>query len=124
MVRFVFNLRPRDHVDRQHLKSLSWLTINDRVGYFQLIHVFKIRKGLAPNYLSEGFTQVSEVHGHLTRSSRYDFHIPGNMASTLMQTSFAFTAAKLWNDLPYDIKQIDSETVFKRKLKLHFLNAY
>ena len=55
MVQFVQGMDIRDHVGAMDLRHLSWLSIPDRVSFFKLIHLFKIRHGLAPRYLMINF---------------------------------------------------------------------
>ena len=70
MVRFIFSYDSR-HVDSRDLRRLSWMSIPERVGYFKLLHVFKIRNNLAPDYLSNRFTLIEQTHQHNTRQFLY-----------------------------------------------------
>ena len=122
MVRFVFSKGPRHHVDSNDLRDLSWLQVGDRVDYFKLMHVFKIRRGLAPMYLSRNFVPVSATHMYNTRHSGFNYAISKQLTGSL--TSFSFTAVKLWNALPATLKEIDSEASFRKKLKGHLMRNY
>ena len=124
MVRFVFSMPPRGHVDQHHFQRLGWLTIKDRVRYFRLVHVHKIKNGLAPDYLTGGFTAVKEVHQHFTRGSVSDFHISSPCVSSLSQKTFGYVARKEWNSLPLDLKQIQSVSAFKSRLRSFLLSQY
>ena len=77
MVRFIYGMNPRSHVDQRQFKQLGWLMVNNRVRYFRLVHVFRILKGTAPEYLSRNFTNVNRVHHHNTRGSVGDFFYSG-----------------------------------------------
>ena len=122
MVRFIYSRHAMDHVGTRDLKLLSWLTIPDRVRYFKMVHVFRIRAGLAPNYLSEHFRPVSAVHSYGTRSQSYDFHISKEIS--MARTSFAYSAISNWNALPESLKGIQSLSHFKSKLKSYLLSCY
>jgi hypothetical protein len=122
LVRFVFSMDPRDHVGSDHLAKLNWMTISDRVGFFKLIHVFKIRNGLAPGYLANNFNLITSTHGHFTRGSVCNYSISRDMSNS--PTSFVFTAVKNWNCLPNFLKEIQSLPVFKTKLKGFILSDY
>lgn len=124
MVRFVFNMSPRGHVDQQSLKQLGWLSVRDRVRYFRLIHVFKISKGLAPDYLVGGFTPVASVHGHNTRGSMSDYHISKESRTALKCSSFGVTAKREWNSLPRELKLLPNIGLFKSRLRKYFLEQY
>ena len=111
------------HVDTDNFRDLSWLSMTDRVRYFKLCHVFRIKAGTAPDYMRRDFKPSSAVHGHHTRgSSSHGFFVSRVVADA--PTSFSFTAIKEWNSLPHYLKEIASEPVFKRKLKEHFMSGY
>ena len=120
MVRFVYGWGPRTHVGTGTLRELGWLQVADRARYFALVHAFRIRKGLAPSYLCKGFVQVSGVHGHQTRGSAFDFHLSASDSPG----SFSYYSKCQWNDLPAQLKCIDSLAVFKVKLKQHLMATY
>ena len=123
MVRYIFSMHHMSHVDTRNLHDLSWLSMTDRVRYFKLCHVFRIKAGTAPEYMGQNFKPSSAVHGHFTRgSSSSNFFLSKGVADA--PTSFSFTAIKEWNNLPPYLKEIASESVFKRKLKEHFLSEY
>ena len=124
MVRFVYSMTPRCHVDQHHFRKIGWLMIRDRVRYFRMVHVFKIKNGLAPDYLTGGFTAVNEVHNHFTRGSVSDFHISSPSISSFSQKSFSYTAKKEWNSLPSYMKQLRSVTTFKSHKRSYFLSQY
>ena len=75
MVRFVEDMDCMGHVDSRDLRKLSWLSVPDRVRFFKLTSVFKIKKGTAPGYLSEHFVPTSSRHSHDTRQSMFGFHL-------------------------------------------------
>ena len=122
MVRFVNGLDYRAHVDNKNLKDLFWLNIPDRVKFFQLTHLFRIRNNLAPKYLLPNFTSISAVHSHNTRGSGLNFVMTRELS--LSQKGFAFIAIKHWNSLPSDLKSIVNIRVFKQRLKQFLFTSY
>ena len=122
MVRFIYGFSNRRHVGASELRSLSWLNISDRVSYFKLVHIFRIRHDLAPSYMTSNFQLVCSTHSYETRGSSTNYFISKSLATA--PSSFAFTASKLWNSLPLRIKNIDSLPVFKRRLKEYLLSRY
>ena len=112
----------RDHVGTEKLRDLSWLSIPDRVRYFKLCHVFRVRYGLAPGYLSLNFTPITDRHSHFTRGSSFNYVISPEFSNA--PSSFAFTSIKEWNALPGDIKSIQSFPIFRRKLKQFLMLNY
>ena len=122
MMRFIYNFEFTKHVGYSELKSLSWLSVPDRVKFFKLVHVFRIKHGLAPSYLTTHFTSVSDTHSYHTRGSVSNFHVSKSVA--IAPTTFAVTGIRHWNELPGHLKLIDSLKVFKRKLLAYLLNGY
>ena len=122
MVRFVEGFDPRHHVGLGNLLDVSWLSIPDRVKYFQLLHLFRIRNDLAPSYLRQNFTRVDQVHSHNTRGSSYDFKLSTDLSQA--SGSFAFIAIRHWNSLPNDIKGLTRFSMFKRKLRENLFSSY
>ena len=92
MVRFIYGMDNRGHVDDKNLHDLSWLNIPDRVNFFRMMHLFRIRNKLAPKYLLPNFTAISESHSHNTRGSEHNFTISRDLS--LSQNTFAFSAIK------------------------------
>ena len=122
MVRFIFSMDLRQHVGLMDLRRLSWLSVPDRVAYFKLLHLFRVRRGIAPKYLMTNFKAVSEAHSHNTRSSSHNFFISRDLS--LSPNSFTYTAIKVWNSLPLSLKSIDKIDRFKRSLKEYFSEGY
>ena len=122
LVRFVHEYDWKHHVDSRNLRDLYWLSIPDRVSYFKMIHLFKIRLGLAPPYLSSGFVSLLRTHSYRTRGSESNYHVSREIA--LSPTSFTFTAIKTWNGLPIQLKRLDSVQNFKKKLKEFLISHY
>ena len=116
MIRFIYGMDFRGHVDSKHLRELSWLSIPDRVN------LFRIRHNLAPTYLLPNFCSISSVHSHNTRGSSFNFQLSRELS--LSPSSFAFTAIKQWNSLPNNLKDIHEFRVFKRKLKQFLVEQY
>ena len=117
MVRYVFSKDSFYHVSAQDLQVLSWLS--DRVKFFKLNQVFKIRMGKAPPYLATNFQPLSLSHAHNTRRSQYNYFVSKQLSR--IPQSFAFTAIKHWNNLPHELKEVDKYETFKSRLKRYFL---
>ena len=81
--------------------------------------VYKALNGLAPEYISDIFTKVSESHMRNFRSVDYDLlRVP---SSSYYENLFTISSAKLWNELPLDIRNISVLNTFKNTLKAHHL---
>ena len=84
--------------------------------------MFKIINGLTPSYLSDMFTRTSSLSDYGLRSSRMNFKLPKNRTN-YFKNGFAFTGAKVWNNLPNALKEEKSLDTFKSKLKSFSLLA-
>ena len=90
MVRFVYNYDHLKHVENHDLISLRWLSVPDRVRFFKLTHLFKIRRGRAPPYLSNGLVSILQTHSHFTLGSQSNYRVVHELS--LAPSSFVFTA--------------------------------
>ena len=123
MIRFIFSLHHLEHIGLRFFAELSWLTFADRVAYFKLCHMFKVKMRSAPQYMSNNFTPVASTHSHSTRGSvSCNFSVTRPMS--LAQDSFSFSAMKEWNSLPSDLKCISSESIFRTRVKKYFMEKY
>ena len=117
--RIVLGLKKYDHIT-EGLKSLNWLNVNDRLLVNDLLMVHKCIHGLIPNYLTGKFIQRSKIHGRNTRGSG-ELDLPICRLKT-GQRSFTFWGAKLYNNLPNEIKQTSDLKKFKAKVCKYLLN--
>lgn len=104
-------------------KRLKWLSFPKRVEYHTCIMTFKALNGLAPEYIKEIFIQTSDVHTRNLRSVfNEELRIPKSR-SNFYENSFAVTAAKHWNKLPTDIRNVKTINQFKVTLKSYLLHS-
>ena len=121
IVRFLFNLPARSHIGQAQLDALNILSISDRVKQLRLNHVFKIRNGLSPRYLTGNFKAVSGQHNLGTRNSSYNYFVP--RVNSANKRTFYYGAISDWNALPISIKVENNYNSFKCKSK-RFLAAH
>ena len=110
------------HVGSSDFRKLSWLTVSDRVRYFKLVHVFKIKHCSATQYLMPNFKLIMSSHSHSTRGSSHNYFISKDISNA--PSSFSFTAIRDWNSLPSELKEARSELVFRTKLKEYLMVNY
>ena len=122
MVCFVFGFHYRHHVRLFNWQLLLWLSIPHRVKYLKLVHLFKNKHGLAPQYLSKSIVSVSDPHLHNTRGSVSNFHVSKSMSGT--PSAFAHPCVKQWSDPPTNIKSIDNLDASKRELRKSLYSSY
>ena len=67
------------------------------------------------------FRRVNESHNHRTRHSVNSVILP--QVGPFGKKAFYFIGAKIWNQLPNDIRILESKQAFKAKCKEHFMSA-
>ena len=114
----IFGLK-KSEPKSDRMKSLHWLKIKERIEYKILLLTFKALNGSAPAYLQE-LVQYNHLSG--SRSPSLKTHIS---RTSLGDRAFISCAAKLWNNVPDDIKSSPSINCFKRSLKTYlFKKSY
>ena len=126
-VRLFGGIARYDHVTPVMRDTLHWLPIEQRIQFKIASLTYKSIHELAPRYLSDLLSPVSDQH-FLTRNRsavRGDL-VPHRFRTSFYgQRGFHFAAPKIWNRLPIDIRQSDTFTLFARKLKTFlFTEAY
>ena len=118
--RLLTNTKKREHITPV-LVSLHWLPVHFRVNFKVLLFVFKSLHGLAPPYLAElvepyiPARALRSADMSLLRVRRTNLRSRGDRA-------FAAAAPKLWNDLPFPIRNAQSIGAFKSLLKTHLFS--
>ena len=85
--------------------KLDWLSVNQLVVYHTLLQVYKIRSSREPEYLSQA----------LRDDNRNGNIIIPNTDLSLAKNSFVFRGAKLWNNLPPNIRNNFKISKFKKE---------
>ena len=87
--------------------------------------VYESTLGLNPVEFHNYFTDVSEIHQHLTRQSDVgNLYIPRRNTSQYGLFSISFAGASLWNTLSNDIRKSTSIYSFRKKMKEHYIYSY
>ena len=97
-------------------KQLGWSSLSEMRSQQKAIMMYKIVNDLAPSYMADMFTSQYGSQVYSLRNSTFNFEIP-NARTEPYRNSFAFTRAKIWNELPEDFKTAPSLNAFKRKIK-------
>ena len=86
------------------MSSLNWIRLNERWNSQLLILLFKCLKGTAPMYLCSKFDFTHNSHSHGTRSQTFNSLVVPTWKTVYGKKTFHYRAAKLWNDLPCQIR--------------------
>lgn len=121
-IRFVFGLRKYDHIS-SFRSQLKWLPIRLRRSLRSLCMLFTILNDrCAPDYLKAYFKVLGSSHSRNLRASKnLLLQIPSHRTG-FMSNSYAISAIKLWNALPFGIKKAESKFTFKRKVRNYYLS--
>ena len=96
----------------EYFKSMKLLKLED---------IFKL-KILIPMFTDRNFETNQEIHSHNTRN-RMAAAVPYfNRAKS--QSTWLYQKIQLWNSLPSEITSANSVTIFKSRLKNHFVSLY
>ena len=115
--RLVTNSHRRCHIT-PILNSLHWLPVKFRIEFKILLLVFKCLHGLSPYYLSELVNVRTQCHYNFKSTGGVLLkYPPGRMLATLGSRAFSSVAPVLWNNLPADIRNVNTQSLFKTKLK-------
>lgn len=121
-IRFIFGLRKFDRVS-QFRTELKWLTMSQRRDLHILTLLFSMLSNpSAPNYLRSLFTPLASHGLPLRSAARGILQIPTHRSS-FYTSSFTAQAARLWNQLPDDIRLAPTLLSFKNRIKRHFLSS-
>jgi len=100
--------------------KLHWLPVKQRVLYKQALITFNVLRHNNPSYLRDLLTIYNPSRN--LRSSSHHLLTVGYMRTVSSSRCYKHSAATNWNDLPYDIRDCGSVSVFKRKLKSHLFS--
>ena len=98
---------------RQHL---DWKTLSEYRTDHKLITIHKMLNNTAPSYLRDHF-KISQLNNtYLLRGRKMTLVLPKPLTGFLNK-SFAYVGAKIWNDLPENIRCNENLNGFKRYLQ-------
>ena len=106
------------------LFNLHWLPVNQRIIFKILLITYKALNNLAPSYICDLLTSYTPSR-QLRSSFKHLLVSPSYNLKTYGARSFSVAAPSLWNTLPSEIRNAQSVSVFKRRLKtLLFRKAF
>ncbi len=118
-VRAVVRKRKFDKISKDRM-DLNWLPIEARIKFKYLLITWKCLHGKAPCYLQDLLKQNTNTR------TQYQNTLLIPKVNNVTQGDIAFTKAApiLWNDLPENIRKLETIEQFKKKLKTHLFNIY
>ena len=116
--RLIMRQRRRDHITPV-LIALHWLPIRFRV----LVLTFLAIHNIAPAYITD-LISIYEPGRQLRAASRALLAVPHHNLERFGRRGFSVNAPRLWNDLPDNLRVIDSVVLCKRHLKTHLFKQH
>ncbi|XP_078025739.1 uncharacterized protein LOC144463847 [Epinephelus lanceolatus] len=113
--RVLTGTKKQDHISPV-LASLHWLPVKSRIEFKILLLTYKALNGQAPSYLRELI-----VPYYPTRTLRSEnaglLVVPKVSKSRSGARAFSYQAPLLWNHLPVTVREADTVSTFKTRLK-------
>ena len=107
------------------LIELHWLPVQSRIEFKIVLTVYKILNDEATQYLKDSVCLYEPSICNLRSSHEYLLCVPKSILVSAGDCNFSVVGPKIWNSLPYSIKQSASLNDFKTNVKTFlFLKAY
>ena len=104
------------------LRSLHWLPVEYRVKFKVLLLTYKAVNGIAPTYLQDAI--VSYQPKRALRSQTAGLLVTPRVSKTTVgRRAFSYQAPVLWNQLPAHVREADTVSSFKTRLKTFLFDA-
>ena len=121
-VRIITKCKIEDNIT-PHLKQLHWLPVPLRIDFKILLITYKIVNGLAPSYLHDLLTP-HELPRELRSTSTGNLKVPRSRTTSYGDRAFSVSAPQLWNELPPDVRNAPTLSIFKTRLKTHLFGKF
>ena len=105
--------------------NLKLLEVDDLYKLSISSFVYECHKNLAPSHFADYFTQISAIPSYNTRgAARGDYFIVRKNTLVYGIRSICFSGAKIWNDIPPEIRDSPSVWNFRKRLKKLLSDSY
>ena len=98
--------------------ELNWLNIFEKINYQKSILLYKIKHEPSPSYLHQLFPTTYSTSRVLRSKTQDNLNIP-RPNTEKFKHSFQYSGARLWNDLPANIRNSNSLYSFKNSMLKH-----
>ena len=122
--RLIKGVGPRDHIT-PILRQLHWLPIRARIRFKISLLMYQIFAGLAPIYISDLVTSCSAIPAKQRLRSASKGNLETKRSSkTVGSRAFSLAGPHEWNKLPDRVRQSETISEFKSRLKTHLFAEY
>ena len=120
--RTIARLKYEDADHEKLLIDFGWHNVRNLIAYDLGVFMFKAMNNIAPEDITHMFSRQDEIYSHQTRLvGEGNLFVPQRNINK-GQEGVSNAGAKLWNEIPLDIKRAQSIDTFKGKLKHCFLS--
>ena len=117
--RIINKLHKHDHIT-ETLKTLHWLPVKSRIIFKIALLTYKTMNNLAPSYLKDLLNVYRPTR--TLRSSSQSLLKKTIIYTNTGRRSFKYSAPEIWNSLPLNIRQSETITSFRKKLKTYLFS--
>ena len=118
-VRFIYSLRRSDRVSiTEYMKKCHFLPVHLRIQYKICVLVFKCLHGTAPGYLIDLLEKKKTLDKLRIKDDTTLLQLDHYEKVAYKNRKFSVAPPTLWNQLPKDIRESFSLSIFKTKSKL------
>ena len=118
-LKIMLRVQPRTSSDLVYSESKA-LTVSEIFNVQCLIFMYKYVKNMLPEIYQDFFVYKSIISQRSTRNTDM-FYLPNSRLSSSSSTLF-HRGARLWNDLPDNIRGAATLATFKIRVKAHYRN--
>ena len=105
--------------------NLKLLKVDDLYKLSISSFAYECHSNLAPTHFIDYFTQISAIHSYNTRGAAHgDYFIVRKNMLVYGIRSICFNGAKIWNNIPPEIRDSSSVWNFRKRLKKLLLDSY
>ena len=98
--RVILDIKDNCYPSEDMFLALKWMPIVDRIDYREAIMVNKSLNDQGPEYMTNMFRFVRQVHTRTTRSSSANYlYLPPGKHKQIYIKTFAYISFKIWNSL-------------------------
>ena len=108
------------------------LPLFSNLGLLKISEIYKLQiskfiydclHNYAPQQFTLWYHRGSDLHDHETRTNN-DLFIPYGRTTHYGLKSIKIQGSKIWNEIPLNIREINSRNLFNKKLKLKYISDY
>ena len=104
--------------------DLKVLKVEDAYRFNLAKFVFKQQNNLLPDIFKNHYVKIYETHGHKTRQNELLKIDNTPMNSQHREKLSKIIGAKIWNEIPQEIRKAKTLATFKLKCKAYYINRY